>query len=268
MSFASFLALPSTQDNRPLYALALMYYYHLVPYVHLRAAIGAGHTYLVLRLMRYFVHVFIATNKIMYARGTLKFLYMIQALDDSVCKLALRCMIIDFNTSAHGRFVALDFVNEVYQDYMRDAVHQGVSRERIITSSTRVNGYRPIVEYVKGLLDLSKSNATPKKLVCGLSLDMTELYMHIRRVLEGLSPAQRTASPVHAPWGSVTRLRKAPAAIMRGDPITRLQLAWAKSRDYIQEKASECILLRYIEDEALEADDINDCEDSDDENDT
>ncbi len=91
-TFLHFLQLLSEQDVE-LYHIAYMYYYHTAPYFYFRAAIRAGRSEEIRRLIQYFLHLFLATNKRKYAKLCVVFEFTLQTLNPAIVPAMLGTLV-------------------------------------------------------------------------------------------------------------------------------------------------------------------------------
>lgn len=100
------------KDISPIYELLYLYNWHLCPYWHTRAALKSGNSKVINSMWRYWLPLFISCKKTNYAIMSMRFLWMLRFLDDSIVQIINQYRIYSF-TGQPNTGIPLDGVNEL-----------------------------------------------------------------------------------------------------------------------------------------------------------
>lgn len=104
--------------NTGVYELLYMYVYYLCPYWYTRSAIKCGDSKVLTEMWRYWLHLFIATNKYRYARMTVRFLWILNTLEDEVLQQYNKFRTFSFSGDK-GTGMGVDGLNELVSNSAR-----------------------------------------------------------------------------------------------------------------------------------------------------
>lgn len=111
------------KPNSPMYELIYMFVWHICPYWHTRAALKSGNSRVINQMWRYWLHLFIATGKTNYALMTMRFLWLMRYLDDSLVDIINDYRIFSFSGDKDTG-IPLDGVNELVCNKYTEIRHE------------------------------------------------------------------------------------------------------------------------------------------------
>lgn len=105
------------KECSPIYELLYMYNWHICPYWFTRASLKIGESRKVNAMWHYWLHLFIATGKTNYAIMTMRFLWMLKHLDDSIVSIINNYRVFSFSGEPNTG-IPLDGVNELVRKHL------------------------------------------------------------------------------------------------------------------------------------------------------
>lgn len=104
----------ATMNNGNIHALVYFAIYYIGPYWSARGAIKCGDHEMLEDCWKYFIHLFIATGKVKYARLSIRYLWVTQHLQDNLARQLWENRFMSFSGAAASS-IALDmFIEKVY----------------------------------------------------------------------------------------------------------------------------------------------------------
>ena len=100
------------KPNRPVYELMYFYLFYATPYWYTRCIIKCGMSAESTTMWRYWLHLFMATNKYNYARMTVRFMWVLHALHPDIHNAYNAYRVFSF-TGEPGTAMAIDNLNEL-----------------------------------------------------------------------------------------------------------------------------------------------------------
>ena len=105
------------KPNSHMYELLYACIYYFAPYFVMRSAIKWVKNEIVMEFWRYWLHLFIGTNKYKYAILSLRFMHTMKALNPEIAQLLAQNRVFSFS-GAKGSGMPIDAFNELVRIYV------------------------------------------------------------------------------------------------------------------------------------------------------